>query len=51
MKGIFLDITSLEQNIDEIIKLIVYLDEKDRRRGTQWSTLFPWIEKYRHYVV
>ena len=51
MKRIFLDITSLEQNIDEIIKLIVYLDEKDRRRGTQWSTLFPWIEKYRHYVV
>jgi len=30
----------------EIKKLIVFLNEKDRRRNTNWRELFPWLEKY-----
>lgn len=47
MKGIFLKILTDEINVQEIAKLIVYLDEKDRRRNTNWETLFPWLIKYR----
>ena len=31
----------------EIKKLIFFLDEKDRRRNTNWENLFPWLIKYR----
>jgi organic radical activating enzyme len=51
MKGIFSQILSAKLNRQEIAKLIVYLDEKDRRRGTNWETLFPWLIGYRKYVV
>ena len=51
MKGIFAQILAAEPNYDEIVKLIVFLDEKDRRRQTHWPDLFPWLEKYRKYVV
>jgi pyruvate-formate lyase-activating enzyme len=51
MKGIFSQILSANINQSEIIKLITYLDEKDRRRGTNWETLFPWLIGYRRYVV
>ena len=47
------DSFKLDLNIkrDEIKKLIVYLDEKDRRRGTNWETVFPWLKEYQNYVV
>jgi hypothetical protein len=51
MKGIFSQILSAEINQQEIAKLITYLDEKDRRRGTDWETLFPWLKEYKKYVV
>lgn len=51
MRGIFAQIESAELNQQEIIKLITYLDEKDRRRGTSWEKLFPWLLGYRKYVV
>ncbi len=51
MKGILSEIEVSEPNYQEIIKLIVYLDEKDRRRGTNWETVFPWLKEYRKYVV
>jgi hypothetical protein len=51
MNGIFSEILTDNINIPEIVKLITYLDEKDRRRGTNWETLFPWLIRYRKYVV
>ena len=51
MQGIFAQILASEPNYNEIAKLIVFLDEKDRRRGTSWPELFPWLERYRKYVV
>jgi len=51
MKGIFKQICQPEYNSDDIKDLIVFLDEKDRRRGTNWETLFPWLVEYRKYVV
>jgi organic radical activating enzyme len=51
MKGILTQICSPEENQEEIIKLITFLDEKDRRRNTNWETLFPWLTEYRKYVV
>ena len=35
-----------EPNIPEIRKLQTYLDELDRRRGTNWRPLFPFIAEY-----
>lgn len=35
----------------EIKKLFTYLNEKDRRRNTDWRKLFPWLERYEQYVV
>ena len=46
MKGIFEDCKKHPVNYTEIGKLITYLDEKDRRRETNWHSLFPWLEKY-----
>jgi organic radical activating enzyme len=51
MKGIMTQILSAEMNKTEIVKLITYLDEKDRRRNTNWEPLFPWLVEYRKYVV
>lgn len=35
----------------EIKKLFVFLNEKDRRRNTNWRSLFPWLEEFEQYVV
>jgi hypothetical protein len=35
-----------EPNLVEIRKLQTYLDELDRRRGTNWRELFPFIAEY-----
>jgi hypothetical protein len=35
-----------EPNLAEIRKLKIYLDELDRRRGTNWRELFPFIAEY-----
>jgi hypothetical protein len=51
MQGILDQTKKSSPNFQEIAKLIVYLDEKDRRRGTNWETLFPWLIGYRKYVV
>ena len=32
-----------EQSLNQINKLHTYLDEMDRRRGTSWRTLFPYL--------
>jgi len=46
MHGIFKQILNTEQNTDEIKKLILFLNEKDRRRNTDWRKVFPWLIKY-----
>ena len=37
-------------NKKELLKLITYLDEMDRRRGTNWTNVFPWLERYKDVV-
>jgi hypothetical protein len=43
MQGIIKEIEQSEVDIAEIDKLQIFLDEKDRRRGTDWKTMFPWL--------
>ena len=35
---------------EKVLQLLTYLDELDRRRGTDWKLLFPWLEEYRDVV-
>ena len=51
MQGLSNFILTHQRDPAEIKKLFVFLDEKDRRRGTNWVELFPWLEEYRQYVV
>jgi organic radical activating enzyme len=46
MQGIQTQATSGTLNTVEIQKLITFLNEKDRRRGTNWREIFSWLEKY-----
>ena len=46
MHGIFKRIKQSKYNEKNISDLFIFLDEKDRRRGTNWKKLFPWLEKY-----
>jgi hypothetical protein len=45
MTGILKHINAAEKDRKQIDNLRVYLDEKDRRRGTNWKTAFPWLTK------
>lgn len=47
MDGILTQFITAEFDQEQVRDLLVYLDEKDRRRGTNWETLFPWLIKYR----
>jgi sulfatase maturation enzyme AslB (radical SAM superfamily) len=38
-------------NPEKIVQLHTHLDELDRRRGTNWRELFPYLEDYQKYVV
>jgi hypothetical protein len=51
MKGILNIILKSEMQVDKIKDLIIYLEEKDRRRGTNWEIVFPWLTEYKKYVV
>lgn len=46
MSGIFQAIENKKIDIDKIKQLILFLDEKDRRRSTSWRSLFPWLTVY-----
>jgi len=46
MSGIANEIEMSEINQIEIDNLMVFLNEKDRRRQTNWRTTFPWLTKY-----
>ena len=43
--GLIKEIYSNKQNDIEIRKLLIYLNEIDRRRNTNWREIFPWLEK------
>jgi len=49
-QGIINNVKSGRLNKQEVLKLLTYLDELDNRRGTDWKTLFPWLEEYRNVV-
>lgn len=51
MKGISEHISSAIKNVAESDKLQKYLDEIDRRRGTDWRQTFPWLVKEIEHVV
>lgn len=46
MFGILQQILNAKKDNNEIKKLITFLNEKDRRRNTNWRELFPWLIKY-----
>ena len=50
MSGIF-NAISQQNNPEQIRNMFVYLKEKDRRRGTNWRTIFPWLQEFEQYVV
>jgi len=45
MAGIIKQIENAPQKPLQIENLKTYLTELDRRRGTHWPTLFPWLDK------
>jgi len=51
MQGIADSIVKSQRNTSEILKLKTFLDEKDRRRGTNWRKTFPWLECEIDHVV
>ena len=51
MTGIAQSIQNSRRNPTEMLKLLTFLNEKDRRRGTSWQTVFPWLAKELEHVV
>jgi len=49
-QGLVNNVKNSRLNEKEVLKLLTYLDELDRRRGTDWKQLFPWLEEYRNVV-
>jgi organic radical activating enzyme len=45
MAGIGRQIANTPRNVPMIMGLIDYLHEIDRRRGTDWKLLFPWLDQ------
>lgn len=43
MHGIMNEIAQSDVDVAEISNLKIFLDEKDRRRGTNWRAMFPWL--------
>ena len=47
MDGIIKQILAEAEVIpEEIDKLVCYLDELDERRGTNWKSVYPWLQKF-----
>lgn len=48
-------VNKLEKNCQDDLnkqhQLLTYLNENDRRRGTNWKNTFPWLEKELKHVV
>jgi organic radical activating enzyme len=43
MQGIAISIENTTRDPKKILMLETYMNEMDRRRGTKWSDLFPWL--------
>jgi len=46
LKGIFISIDKCEKDEVQIENFMIYLKEKDRRRGTDYKTVFPWLIEF-----
>lgn len=51
MQGLRVEWNSRERNPALIADLRIFLDEIDRRRGLDWISVFPWLERTLHHVV
>jgi hypothetical protein len=51
MTSIGNEIETQDRNLVELKKMLVFLNEKDRRRGTNWRNTFPWLEEHLDNVV
>ena len=51
MEGIVHNYSQSQPNSTELLKLKTFLDETDRRRGTNWVGVFPWLVKELEHVV
>jgi len=49
--GIYKQIQKSCVKPEMILQLHTHLDELDRRRGTNWKELFPYLENWRNHVV
>jgi len=47
MDGILTRFIKSNFDQEQVRDLLIYLDEKDRRRGTNWEVIFPWLTRYR----
>jgi hypothetical protein len=45
MQGVANAIENTTRDPEKILMLETYLEEIDRRRGTNWRTVFPWLEQ------
>jgi hypothetical protein len=43
IEGIGKGIANHQRDWQEIKKMLIYINEKDQRRGTNWRELFPWL--------
>lgn len=50
MQGILNQLSNSTQNFNKIEKLIIFLDEIDRRRDLNWKNVFPWLAEIKHVV-
>ena len=50
MRGLMLRSAATGPAVEQIRDLLFFLDEKDRRRGTDWKDLFPWLTSYTHLI-
>jgi hypothetical protein len=46
IQGIGKRIANSQRDLQEIKKMLLYLNEKDRRRETNWRNLFPWLVEF-----
>jgi len=51
MQGIAQGYSQSQPDIEQMLQLKTFLIENDRRRGTSWTTTFPWLEKELQHVV
>lgn len=51
MTGIANEIENSSFDQTEVKKLFVFLNENDRRKKTNWKTLFPWLVEFEQRVV